>query len=169
MKNGFTLIEILIVVALLAITAVVVIPNLRKFNEDQDLISASNSLKQALRIAQSSASSGTKCSTLPAQSWKVSIQTQQLNVVALCLDPSTQASPSPEARTPMAFPQGISVSSDNCGVLGNVGADIIFTSGKISFTCNNGLFVSSPFIVTLSSSKSTQTMDITIDSGGLIY
>lgn len=172
MKHGFTLIEILVVVSLLSIAAVMVVPNLRKFNEDQELESSANSLKEALRIAQSSSISGIKCSSLPSSNWRVSLLQNQFNISALCKDPTTLDLPSPEPRSTTSFPSGVAISADNCQPsTGSVNADVIFTKGIPEFFCTGtpqGL-AAGPFIITLTSSKTGQNRQVTVNNGGIIY
>lgn len=70
-KFGFTLIELLVVIAIMAIVGTFAIANYRSFGEDQDLKSAALDIQSLLRIAQTNATTGLKCSGNPATTWKV--------------------------------------------------------------------------------------------------
>lgn len=54
-SKGFTLIEILVAIAIIGLIGVVAIPNYRKFQEDQQVTTDSGNLVQALKLAQSNA------------------------------------------------------------------------------------------------------------------
>lgn len=174
MNKGFTLVEILVVIALMVTATVIVVPNFRKFNEGQDLTQAVNDLKQALRVAQSSATSGTKCSSFPASKWKVSLASTQFTTIAVCYDQSGATSPAPELRQTVIPPPSISISvADNCGSSGTAGAEISFTGNTVSFSCNNGTIPPTlplPLIIKLKSTNTNLSpQDVSLTAGGLIY
>ncbi len=167
MDKGFTIVEILVVITLMAVAAVIVVPNFRKFNEGQDLTQAVDDFKQALRITQSSAMSSIKCSSYPASKWKVSVKSAQFQTIAVCYDSVT--SPTPEPRQTVIFPSSISISADSCGAGSDVDAEIYFTTNTVSFICTNGATPNWPFEVTLKSTNNNQTQVVFLTEGGLIY
>jgi prepilin-type N-terminal cleavage/methylation domain-containing protein len=72
MPKGFTLIEILIAITILSLAAVVAIPNIKKFGEDQEVKNISSDIARLVRQAQSSGMSGIKCSNgNPNRYWMV--------------------------------------------------------------------------------------------------
>ncbi|MBI2595858.1 prepilin-type N-terminal cleavage/methylation domain-containing protein [Candidatus Daviesbacteria bacterium] len=173
MQQGFTLIEILFVILILAFAVIIMVPNLRQFSQDQELSSYADNLKQALRIAQSGAVSGIKCATLPTSGWQVSLKSGQFNTVAVCNDPTGQTAPGAETKSTTTFLPSteVTISEDKCGILtGTDQDDVIFTGSQVNFLCRGapytGLF---PFWVELKNAKNNKTQKVYIDRGGLIY
>lgn len=71
---AFTLIEILIAIAIISVVAVVGIPNLRKFNENQEFSNDVSNLIRKLKQAQSSSHSSIVCSNgSTSTSWSVKL------------------------------------------------------------------------------------------------
>ena len=94
MSKGFTLIEILVAVSIIAIIAVIVIPNLRRYNEEQILRNAASQLAQHFRQAQSSSHSRIKCPDgTPSTSWGIKLTCTSLyEYIYDCQDPTTNTS-----------------------------------------------------------------------------
>lgn len=66
-RNGFTLIELMIAVSIIALISVAAFVNVGAFRKDQELQSATNDLQAFIRVAQANATSNTTCpSTCPA-------------------------------------------------------------------------------------------------------
>lgn len=91
LNAGFTLVEVLVAITILALIGAVAIPNLRQFNQSQEVDNASADLLRVLRQAQSSASSGTACESsvgtnpIVALYWGVKIlDSRQFQLVAKC-------------------------------------------------------------------------------------
>lgn len=74
-KRGFTLVEVLISIAMLALIATIALPNFRRFNEDQTLKNTTANLISSLKTAQNNAQTGVKCpdGVSTPQSWSVII------------------------------------------------------------------------------------------------
>ena len=70
-SKGFTLVEILVAITIIATISILAIPNLRKFGEDQKLSDTSGDLIRILKEAQSSSMSGITCSGVPSIGWEV--------------------------------------------------------------------------------------------------
>ncbi len=88
-RAGFTLIEILIAIGILATVAILAIPNFRSFNNNRQLDDAVADITRLMRQAQSSASSGITCpgtTNISHYGWKVRIKKDgdNLNYSLLC-------------------------------------------------------------------------------------
>lgn len=68
-SSGFTLIEMIIVIALMAGFIAVALPKMNSFNKEQFLPQAADALQEAIRVAQSNATSGVKCSSEASTAW----------------------------------------------------------------------------------------------------
>lgn len=92
-QYGFTLIEILVTISLLALVTVIGLPNLRKFNIDQGSENSISDFVQVIRKAQSNSQSKIKCpDSRTSVSWSITIPSNtqyRLNVTCLNSDNTT--------------------------------------------------------------------------------
>lgn len=147
-SSGFTLVEILVAISITAVIAAVAIPNLRKFNEDQQVRNASTQLVSDLRKLQSNASSGLKCpSGSSSTAWKVVLSTNSYE--QFCTDSSDD-----QSLGISSLPSGATITTNSQTCVSNT---IIFTKTTVSHDC----------LVTLSS-LATQ-ININITRSGAIY
>lgn len=72
--HGFTLIELMVVITIMAIVGTFSIVNYRSFGEDQDLKSAVLDLKTFLKTAQTNATSKVLCEGNPPTVWRVNFE-----------------------------------------------------------------------------------------------
>lgn len=170
-SNGFTLIELLIAVSVLALVAAVAVPNLRQFNEDQDLNNTKADLLRVLKQTQSQALSKINCSAKPSVSWSVELSSSGYRQIASCQEISVDPSPTLESKPIQNFPANkIELSSSSCGDSStNPNATITFTGSTISFSCANGASPSLLFSIILRNRVNSETKTIKIDQGGAIY
>jgi prepilin-type N-terminal cleavage/methylation domain-containing protein len=99
-KNGFSLVEILVALTILAVIGVVAIPNFRKFNSDQDLTNATSNIIRLLQQSQTGSQSKVACvnsqplnTNNPAISWNLVVSSaNQYSLQADCINGSTGAS-----------------------------------------------------------------------------
>lgn len=73
-KNGFTLVEILVVLAIMGIVGMMSYLNIGTFREDANLKSVASDLQSYLRLAQSNAQTGVKCGSRGGLSWSLLIK-----------------------------------------------------------------------------------------------
>lgn len=151
-SKGFTLIELLIAISIIAIVAVAGIPNLRLFNQGQDIDSAAGDLVTSLRTVQSNDMSGIKCtksSTYPNPTgWSV-ILTQTANpttygykITQDCSNDAGAIDPDPLVYTSKTFPSNIKLAFSPDGT------DIDFPSGCTSINNNKLSFVKNTLVAT---------------------
>ncbi len=172
---GFSLLEILIAIAVLSIATAIAIPNLRKFNEDQSLTNSKGDLVRSIRQAQSNAQSGVLCTSngQTSVSWGVKFtaaaNATQYYIVADCkaADGITittgvmQKTISPDAVTvgatcsitPPLYPVFLSFASTT------------FASSTVNFPCP----INETLKVILKSTRTNQYQCVTIEKGGAIY
>jgi len=78
-ESGYTLVELLVVLAIMAIIAVGTFVTSRGFSQDQAVVRAMGQVQSLIKLAQSNANSNLKCNGVPSSHWYVefdSIQTQ---------------------------------------------------------------------------------------------
>lgn len=170
--RGFTLIEILVAIALISTMAVIALPNFRTFGENQDIKNSSLELVRSLRQAQSSATSGTRCSTKPSDNWTVKVRQNGFQIVGNCLDPAVDippATPSPEAKNFYTLPDTIEVLSTSCGTGAAGNADIVFKRSTVTFSCLNAAVVSGvTFTMTLKNKSTPDQSMVNVNTAGAI-
>lgn len=69
--GGFTLIELMVVISILALLAVGFFVNFKSFGEDAALKNTASDIQSALRLAQSNATTGVKCGNNGGASWYI--------------------------------------------------------------------------------------------------
>lgn len=69
--KGFTLLELLVVMAVIAISTIFIIPNLGKSTDDQKLKNVAEELQTLIRQAQNNAQSGALCGSSRGSYWGV--------------------------------------------------------------------------------------------------
>lgn len=84
-RLGFTLVELLIVISIMAILGVVSYVNFKDFAQDQVINKAIGQIQTTLRLAQANATSSVICPGLEnAADWSVNIKTDGINVDLIC-------------------------------------------------------------------------------------
>lgn len=165
---GFTLIEILVTISLLALVTLIGLPNLRKFNSDQGVENSVSDFVQVIRKAQSNSQSRIKCSgNRTSVNWSVKISDKshyQLNVT--CLNPDNSSTPFP-VNTYM-LPSNLSFDDSS----GNTTITSSITFNNIENTVC--LLPPSPTIcgtttnLSLKLKNGTQNITVKINQGGVI-
>lgn len=70
-SSGYTLIELLIVISIIALLSVVGFVNFKDFSSNQVAVKAAGQVQTLLRLAQSNATSSTTCNNLGSLSWSL--------------------------------------------------------------------------------------------------
>lgn len=177
MPRGFTLIEILISIAIIALLGVVAIPNLKTFNEGQNLNNAASDLGSMLHTAQINAQTGAKCKNgytsvedsndnIPGGTWKVTVSSTGFTLQASkCQNLTASPLPFPigdpfaEIHPYAQYSSGISLYSiTNC----SLSNQIIFTQNNTSLSTTCSVVLQDTII------NGNKYKTICIDKGGAI-
>lgn len=166
--KGFTLVEILVAISILAVISVVAVPNLRNFSSTQDLDHTAINIESVLKTAQSSANSGVKCpADETSEYWKVKLTKTTYSLIAKCQTLGERVL-SQGLISPSQSDPGESFES-SIDVCPNVGGDIIFTPNKVSYQCSgNSLSFIADIKIVLQNSSGSLTKSIRINKGGSI-
>ncbi len=165
-NSGFTIIEILISIAILSTLAVLGIPNLRKFSENSVIDTTYSDFTRVLKQAQTGSVSAQSCANGIATNWAVLVNGTTYRTLVSCKNLSTLSLTS-ELRSNNKFPLTVSVTSPDCTPLTT--AEVDFTGSNIAFLCNGAPLSTPSFTFVLKDAKTNLTKSIKISSGGAIY
>lgn len=173
--SGFTLVELLVVITIMAIVGAYSLANFSNFGEDQKLKSATQDVQSLIRQAQSNASTNAQCNTGYSATWQV-VLTDATTVNLNCQEPS--ASPVPILKKTLQLSTnnsqiqtiaGVSPASCPSGSppfsspYPTVSFDPL--TGKVNF----GNSACTSLTITLVNNKNSSTKDVKIEQGGRIY
>jgi prepilin-type N-terminal cleavage/methylation domain-containing protein len=135
-RNGFTLVEILIVIAIIGLVSVVAIPNLRNYVNGQAATNTAQDMIRLIRQAQTSSTSGTLCSTgqLPVY-WNFVLSNSTYSNVPHYINGATDTPCATVSSVNIPSGTGFAISS-NTGVCSGSTLIIQFTNGRASFPCD---------------------------------
>ena len=88
-SGGYTLIELMVAISIMAILGIIAFVNFKDFSQDQILNKAVGQVQTYLRLAQSNATSGLKCNDNPAESWMIEFETNQTDIKLKCKSASS--------------------------------------------------------------------------------
>ena len=171
LKNkGFTLVELLVVITIIAIISLVVFINLRSFEEDKELVAAAANLQNFFRLAQTNATTTVKCGAQTNATWFVTF-VEKTRVELGCRLPTATTLSNLSKR--LIFNASIEISSiegtSPCSYPVNITYSPLY--GLVEFENANGCVSRSPKVkVTLKSStnKMNQTKVVTINKVGTV-
>jgi prepilin-type N-terminal cleavage/methylation domain-containing protein len=174
-QAGFTLIEIIIAITIISLISALIVPNLRNFNQNQQLEEVATDLVQALNQTQSNAMSRIACpNNFPTTEWRIKISPTGYQQTAVCTDITGATSPAPQVFPVQNFnPPAISMTSSTCSeqLFGDT-IEIIYSGNSIAFNCINGattLPLTTDLEIKLTDSNNTQIhWLIQINKSGLI-
>lgn len=174
-KWGFSLVELMLALGLIALVTAVAIPNLREYNTSQEIGIAAERFMLTIRNTQSSASSGVQCPTGElATSWQVNLNLaatpDTYSVVVNCKTPLTgvivarTVSTSNFTTSPESTKFFTAV-AESCGA--NVNASIFFTGNQFTYQCSGGQVLSTPALRIIMSSSDASRIAV-IQPGGVL-
>lgn len=183
MKNGFTLLELLIVISILGVVLMVVLPNFKGIGEEQKLKSTASEIQTAFRTAQNNASSGVKCGSTDksAPFWLVkALNSNTIQIKLVCPTPGNPNRELPyKTLNPSASIGSVNLynaSGAGCSLdirdasvrFSNISASIDFTASSTSECSASQITDAARMEIALLSSGSF-TYKVVVDKGGGIY
>jgi len=113
MTKGFTLVEILVVIAIMTIIGVLAYANFSNLKSDRDLKSAASDVQSFLRLAQSNSTARVRCgedTTGSGANWLVEFRTNKINADLKCQIASFPP-PDPTLHKTLTISNGITIDS----------------------------------------------------------
>lgn len=181
-NSGFTIVEVLVSVSIIALVVGLTLPNLRRFNETQILTNESGRLVSTLRQAQSNSSGGQTCAIAPnvgslPTSWRVYfygvVNNYQYSVRAVCPNPGPGGTEEEKSNNQLSSNISIGLtSSGGCTVPTNLSQTSPYiefirdltNQTSLNFNCSSGS--GSTFNITLTNTLINQTKTIQVNKGG---
>ena len=167
---GFTLVEVLVSVLIMAVIGVIFFPNLRRFNTNQQFQNEVLDVKNNIKKAQSMYTTGTRCTANKSiLSWSFILTrngSYTYNLEASCINPPTIST----ETTPAITLNSTSYStSSTCGS-GSTAIKLKFDKTGFSYSCDAGAtFTVGTFNLQLQNTKNiSQTSTISINQIGTI-
>lgn len=162
-ERGFTLVELLVVIAVMSLVGVYTFANYKSFGEDQNLKNAALDIQGILRSAQISASTNTKCSSKYGATWQV-VYTDTKNLTLQCKEPDASSFVVKKTLT-LGTNITVAVSGNNISCPSPSVANFTPVSGVVDF----GATSCTKLTFALTNSKTTSTQTVVIDTGGGIH
>ena len=161
--NGFTLVELIVVVSITSLMGVFAMVNIGSFRKEQELTSAASDIQSAIRLAQTNATNSVKCNGMASVPWSIELKDKNtINLV--CSNQST----------PVALKSTVQISdikgTTSCSIYPVV---ISFSAlyGDISFTPSLGDGCISPLTtqsLEISLTNDSGTRKVMINKGGSV-
>ncbi len=166
-ERGFTLVELLVVVAIMALAGTYTLSNYGSFGEDQKLKNAVLDIQSQLRLAQTNATANVKCNTQYGALWQVEFP----NTTTMQLTCAEQPSRLISIKKTLRLSANITILKI-CKLNDNSCIDGQIRTNVIAFVPLNGevLLQGWPALeITLKNIKTGSTKSLVIEKGGRIY
>lgn len=162
---GLTILELVVVIAIISLLGIISIPALRSFNNNQQLDNTVLDFKNALRSAQSKAASSIKCSdNKPSVKWVIRISSAtQYQTIPYCDTGDGTIGTDPTTLT-VNLPSDITIYSTGCTLIPNT--DIVFQKQITTISCSD-LSTPSNTTIIFKSNKVTTAKNLNINQGGV--
>lgn len=163
-SGGFTLVELLIAILIIAVISTVTIPNIKKFGTDQQLNDAANNIINVLKQAQSGDMSDIRCNSTASTQWNFNFLTNTTYSLSCqsgapettISSGSFSSNPSIRQFTPTNCTAGVLLSK------------IYFMGNSVKFTCADGITPPGDIYFTLKNTSTNKCIRITVGLGGTI-
>lgn len=181
---GFTLVELLVVITIMAVTGIFAFANFGSFGEEQKLKNAALDIQSLLRTAQTNAVTNVICNTQGAANWQVEFLADKKTINLWCKETSDSAS---TLKKTLSLETNIEIelaassfgarADEPVTVCPKSAPILTFTplnnkidlGGKDSKGASISKFSCDKLIFKLTNTKTGSTKDLIIERGGRVY
>lgn len=164
---GFTLVEIITAMLIIAVIFAAAFPNLRRFNQGQELDSSVSDLIQALKLTQSNAMSNISCGVNPTDGWKIKISSTSYQIESECKNVNDGTILSPLTLPAKNYISNRVTASHSCTP---TSLEIKFKGNTVTSVCSGSTTpLDSPYDIILTDSNNpANPVTIRVTSSGVI-
>lgn len=168
LARGFSLVEVLVSLGIIALLGAVAVPNLRNFSNSQEIEATAAQVANILRTAQSSAISRIKCPNGDtSETYVVRLTSNNYSLIARC-DLSGDQIVSIYPYSPQSSDNKTTFSG-SIDVCPSQTTDVIFSTSQISYLCFGGTTTQTGDIrLTLRNASNSLSKVVKIETGGVI-
>lgn len=165
---GFSLVEVLVSLGIIALLGAVAVPNLRNFSGSQEIDATAAQVVNVLRTAQSSAMSRIRCPNGDtSETYLVRLTSDNYSLIARC-DLSGDQIVSTNPYSPQATDNKTAFSGSIDVCFGQT-TDVIFSKGRVTYSCfGTNIAQSGDVTLTLNNASKSLSKNVKIEAGGVI-
>lgn len=160
MKSGFTVIEILVVISIVAIVGTVTLANFRSFGTSKELENASFDIQSILRVAQTNATTNLKCNNQATLNWITEFSADKKTINLKCQNSSGISG----AIKTLSLGNNLQIIN-----ISTCSFPVSFNFAPLYGTFSSPCDPNSNMQIVLKNSKTGETKNLMVEKGGRIY
>jgi prepilin-type N-terminal cleavage/methylation domain-containing protein len=174
-NKAYTLIELMVAVAILVIVSIISVNQFRSFNQDRELSNSASNLQSFIRTAQTNATTGTLCNANGGATWLISIKNDRTT-----FDPKCSYNTPPAFYAPpnsFKLPVGVEVqsiispfcTSNYPSLSSEMALNYAPITGELTFSADEQCIKDGVYLaIILVNTKTSATKTVIIRKGGAV-